>query len=519
MNWLDKHYYHKAARVMPVITATLVMMIVGSLGYLGHRTLSKLETIQNEELHQLSLLTQISSDIAQNHLYIYEHLRSAQDAVDEGAFYDKGKPLLLKMHVYEKRLQAYIKNHSKDLETTSSLKFLLEKLVNYRNNIANAIIMSSVNLELGDDLLKESTEFYVQLNKQGLEINQIIQGKLKRKAVQYHEKFTYTSLVAIFFVACLIIVSIFISRLLSRRFQEKLLMLESLFSPDRGHRESTVKVTNEISILSSAITNIENNYKFLENARQQQIEQNKLLEAQMAITQKKTMELNKVNEELKNFAYIVSHDLKAPLRAIYQLSGWIETDYAAAFDDDGREQMTLLRSRAKRMHEMIDGILEFSRIGRVKVIYEKVDLNDFFSDVVDTVGLPKHIKLDIQANLPVVLVDKVRFFQVLQNLLDNAIKYNNKAEGLIKFNYEEHEHEWSFVMQDNGIGIDKTHQQRVFGLFQTIAERDKDSGTGVGLSLIEKSVTSWDGKIFLESELGKGSKFTFTLPKERVINE
>ena len=369
-------------------------------------------------------------------MYIYENSRSAQDAVDEGAFYDKGKPLLLKMHVYEKRLQAYIKNHSKDLETTSSLKFLLKKLVNYRNNIANAIIMSSVNLELGDDLLIESTEFYVQLNKRSLQVNQFIQDKLKRKSVQYHEEFTYTSLVAIFFVACLIIVSIFISRLLSRRFQEKLLMLESLFSPDRDHRESTVKVTNEISILSSAIKNVENNYKFLENARQQQIEQNKLLEAQMAITQKKTMELNSVNEELKNFAYVVSHDLKAPLRAIYQLSAWIEEDYAAAFDDVGREQMTLLRSRAKHMHEMIDGILEYSRIGRVKMTYEKVDLNAFFSDVVEIVDLPKHIRLEIQANLPVVLVDKVRLFQVLQNLLDNAIKYNLISKNhQLKFSY------------------------------------------------------------------------------------
>ena len=519
MNYLGKLNYNKLARAMPVITAILVMIILGSLSYLGHRTLSKIENIQKEELHKLSLLTQVSSDIAENQMHIYEHLRSAQDTVDEGEFYDKGKPLLLKMHVYEKRLQAYIKNHSEDLETTTSLKSLLKKLVNYRNNISNAIIMSTVNLELGDDLLMESIQFYVQLNKQSLEINQFIQDKLKRKAIQFHEKFTYTSLVAIFFVAGLIMLSIFISRLLSRRCHEKLLTLESLFLPDREHREPATKVTNEISILSSAIKNVENNYKFLESSRQKQTEQNELLEAQMTITQEKTMELNKVNEELKNFAYIVSHDLKAPLRAIYQLSGWIEADYAAAFDDDGREQMTLLRSRAKRMHEMIDGILEFSRIGRVKEIYEKVDLNALFSDVVEIVGIPKYIKLDIQANLPVVLVDKVRFFQVLQNLLDNAIKYNDKAEGLIKFSHEEYEHKWSFVMQDNGVGIDKAHQQRVFGLFQTIAERDKDSGTGVGLSLIEKSVTSWDGKIFLESELGKGSKFTFTLPKERVINE
>ncbi len=275
--------------------------------------------------------------------------------------------------------------------------------------------------------------------------------------------------------------------------------------------EQTKLLTTQASIALHNVllmTEMQTNYDKIEHF-------NKTLEQRVA---KRTQALNEVNEELKNFAYVVSHDLKAPLRAINQLSAWIEEDYAEAFGEEGREQMSLLRGRAKRMHDMIEGILQYSRIGRTKIIYETIDLNVLFADIVNTVVPPEHIKLVVQPDLPTLTADKIRLFQVIQNLLDNAIKYNDKKEGVIQFSCEANEQHWQFSLQDNGQGIAKEHQQKVFQLFHTLAAKDTTDSTGVGLSLIEKSITNWGGKISLQSEVGKGCKFSFTLPKNRKNN-
>lgn len=229
----------------------------------------------------------------------------------------------------------------------------------------------------------------------------------------------------------------------------------------------------------------------------------------------RTASLNSANEELKHFAYVVSHDLKAPLRAINQLSGWICEDYADAFDDNGREQMALLRDRAKRMHEMIDGILQYSRVGRFVEPEELIDCNQLLADVISLIAPPAHIAVHIQADLPVIEGEKLRLFQVFQNLLDNAIKYNDKEKGIISVTCMEQHHYWQFAVTDNGPGIDKKYQEKIFQLFQTLKPKDQSESTGIGLSLIEKIVTTWGGKIWLESEVGKGSSFIFTIPKRR----
>jgi predicted ATPase/signal transduction histidine kinase len=227
----------------------------------------------------------------------------------------------------------------------------------------------------------------------------------------------------------------------------------------------------------------------------------------------RTEELNRVNEELKNFAYVVSHDLKAPLRAINQLSGWIAEDYADKFDDEGKEQMELLRSRAKRMHEMIDGILQYSRVGRIKDEVEPVDTAVLVADIIRLIAPPASIKIGINTELPVIKGEKLRVHQVFQNLLDNAVKYNDKEDGLITVSCRDLESDWEFCIADNGPGIDKKYQDKIFQLFQTLQPKDHSNSTGIGLSLIEKIVHNWGGAIRLESELGQGCRFLFTIPK------
>lgn len=235
--------------------------------------------------------------------------------------------------------------------------------------------------------------------------------------------------------------------------------------------------------------------------------------------QERTDELYRVNEELKNFAYVVSHDLKAPLRAINQLSSWIAEDYADKFDEEGREQMALLRGRAQRMHEMIDGILQYSRVGRVREMIEQVDIGRLVEEVIQLISPPDSIKIRVHSPLPVIKGEKLRLYQVFQNLLDNAVKYNDKEDGLVDVSCREEDDFWCFCIADNGPGIDKKYQERVFQLFQTLQPKDQSQSTGIGLSLIEKIVDSWGGKIWIESETGQGCSVLFTIPKIITITD
>jgi light-regulated signal transduction histidine kinase (bacteriophytochrome) len=229
--------------------------------------------------------------------------------------------------------------------------------------------------------------------------------------------------------------------------------------------------------------------------------------------QRLLQELTSANEELTNFAYVVSHDLKAPLRAIGALADWLSTDYADKFNEEGREHMSLLLSRVHRMGALIDGILQYSRVGRVRETSVPLDLNRVVSEVIDLLAPPANISITVDPSLPTVRMEPVRIQQVFQNLISNAIKYMNKPEGKIHVGCASLQKEWQFSVADNGPGIEERHFERIFQLFQTLAPRDRVESTGVGLSLVRKIVELYQGRVWLESRVGQGSTFFFTLPK------
>jgi len=224
--------------------------------------------------------------------------------------------------------------------------------------------------------------------------------------------------------------------------------------------------------------------------------------------------LERVNAELKDFAYIVSHDLKAPLRAISSLANWISTDYADNFDEDGKEQMSLLISRVKRMHNLIVGILEYSRVGRIKEEIVNIDLDELVGEAIDIISPPDHIKIEIEGELPEIQFERTRIDQVFQNLISNAVKFNNKEEGKIAISCESQGSNWKFKVSDNGPGVEKRHYDSIFKIFQTLQPRDEFESTGVGLTLIKKIIEQYDGKIWIDSVVGEGTTFFFTIPKE-----
>ena len=227
-------------------------------------------------------------------------------------------------------------------------------------------------------------------------------------------------------------------------------------------------------------------------------------------------EVEDVNRELKDFAYVVSHDLKAPLRGIKTLADWLSTDYGDKLGEDGKEQMKLLLSRVDRMHNLIDGILQYSRVGRIKEEHVRVDLNEIVPAIIDLIAPPENIAVTVEDKLPVIGAEETRIAQVFQNLLSNAIKYMDKPQGRIKVGCAQENGFWKFSVSDNGPGIEQQYFEKIFKIFQTLNARDEFESTGVGLSVVKKIVEMYDGKIWVESEVGQGSTFFFTFPKQEI---
>ncbi len=227
-------------------------------------------------------------------------------------------------------------------------------------------------------------------------------------------------------------------------------------------------------------------------------------------------QLENANNELKDFAYIVSHDLKAPLRGIKTLTDWIMTDYADKLDEDGKKQLDLLVSRVDRMHNLIDGILQYSRVGRIREKQVQVNLKELVTEAIEMISSPENIKIRVENELPTITCERTRIMQVFQNLLSNAVKYMDKPQGLIKVGCTEEKDCWKFGVTDNGPGIEEKFFGKIFQMFQTLAPRDEFESTGVGLTVVKKIVEMYGGKIWVESKVGEGSTFFFTLPKKEM---
>jgi light-regulated signal transduction histidine kinase (bacteriophytochrome) len=224
-------------------------------------------------------------------------------------------------------------------------------------------------------------------------------------------------------------------------------------------------------------------------------------------------QIESISKEFQDFVYIISHDLKAPLRAINALTEWIATDYADKFDDDGKEQLKMLTTRVNRMQNLLDGVLQYSRIGRVKEDPAPVDLNQLVREVIKYLNIPSNIHITIEGTLPVVTFEPARAEQLFQHLISNAVRFMDKPEGSVKIACVEENNFWKFSVTDNGPGIPEQHFEKIFRLFQTLQAKDQFESTGVGLTLAKKIVELNGGKIWLTSSVGQGTTFFFTLPK------
>jgi len=235
-----------------------------------------------------------------------------------------------------------------------------------------------------------------------------------------------------------------------------------------------------------------------------------------ASLKKHARELAISNAELEQFAYVASHDLQEPLRMVTSFMTQLEKKYGDAVDDKGKQYIHFAVDGAKRMRQIILDLLEFSRVGRTEDDLEEVNLNNLVNEILALYRKQIEEKKAriVFDNLPVIQTYKTPFRQVLQNLISNSLKYQaHRNAPLITISYTESNTHWQFSVKDNGIGINAAYFDKVFIIFQRLHNKDEYSGTGMGLAITKKIVENLGGKIWIESEEGKGSTFYFTVLK------
>lgn len=221
--------------------------------------------------------------------------------------------------------------------------------------------------------------------------------------------------------------------------------------------------------------------------------------------------LEKSNEELKEYAHIVSHDLKSPLRSISALTSWIKMDNMQHFNKDSLQNFDHIDITLEKMETLISDVLKFSSLDSKVDEEQEVDLDVLVKEVIHMLYIPINITIDVKNTLPKIKGDKIKFQQLFQNLIGNAIKFNDKDNGFIHINVEEQKSFYKFTIKDNGIGIEKKNFDKIFKIFQSLKKSENSSG--IGLSIVKKIVDIYKGEIWLESQINEGTTFHFTLKK------
>ncbi|WP_169546417.1 PAS domain-containing sensor histidine kinase [Sneathiella aquimaris] len=224
--------------------------------------------------------------------------------------------------------------------------------------------------------------------------------------------------------------------------------------------------------------------------------------------------LARSNKELDAFAYVASHDLKAPLRGVSQLAQFIKEDAGDQLPPDSRKDLDMLQTRVIRMSQLLDGLLQFSRVGRKEGLPEPLNMSEVIHDTIELFVPTESFTVHIQEDLPTLFAPKVAIEQVFRNLLMNCVKHHDEQTGSIWITGHSDNTEVHYFVRDDGPGIDKMYETKIFEVFQTLKSRDELEATGIGLALVKKIVELYNGRVLLEhpSE-GKGATFHLIWPK------
>lgn len=243
-------------------------------------------------------------------------------------------------------------------------------------------------------------------------------------------------------------------------------------------------------------------------AIEENISNKKLLENQR---EELVARLAKTNKELEDYAQIVSHDLKSPLRSIHSLISWIKEDSDKAFSEQTLGYFSMIENKVEKMDHLIEGILTYSKIDKENLTLESVNTHQIIQSIIDIIHIPKHVTIAIKNTLPILMADRYRIQQLFQNIIGNAVNYIERDPGYVEIASEEYVDHYVISVKDNGVGIAKEHYEKVFKTFQSYTK--SEHSTGLGLAIVKKIIEAYNGKIWIESELGEGSTFFVKLNK------
>jgi PAS domain S-box-containing protein len=231
------------------------------------------------------------------------------------------------------------------------------------------------------------------------------------------------------------------------------------------------------------------------------------------------IELERSNKELDAFAYVASHDLKAPLRAMDSLAQWIAEDAEDVLPADSRRHLQTLRQRVKRLEGLLDDLLDYSRAGQEQAPSEVVDTGVLVASIVELLAPPPAFTVTVAPDMPTLRASKAPLEQIFRNLIGNAIKHHHRLDGRVEVTAHDRRRMWEFVIADDGPGIPAAYHDRIFQMFQTLKPRDEVEGSGIGLAVVRKLITSHGGTITVESAEGQGARFRFTWSKQESRHE
>lgn len=260
---------------------------------------------------------------------------------------------------------------------------------------------------------------------------------------------------------------------------------------------------NILFVFANMLVNVQQRKENEEKIKEQETRKEALLKS-----------LEKQNKELNDYAHAVSHDLKAPLRNINALINWVKDDNDKIIDESSKESLDLVLFNVEKMDNLIKGILDFSTIDKVEKILSWIELNEVVNEILKGILIPSHFKIKVDENLPKIFTNNFMIKQVFQNLIQNAIKYNDKENGYLEIKYIEETENHLFMIKDNGVGIKKEYHEKIFQSFTKLHENSQSSG--LGLSIVKRIVETMQGKIWVESEINKGTTFFFTIPKKSI---
>jgi len=258
---------------------------------------------------------------------------------------------------------------------------------------------------------------------------------------------------------------------------------------------------------------IEVSRRAIKNVATDMMEAKEILEYQKGI-------LEDVNKELDDFTYIVSHDLKEPLRSIDAYSKFVIDDYNNKLDEEGRHYLERIRANTERMKKLIEDLLEISRLKKRGSTIEEVDIAELIGEAkmrVEYLIKQKGAEIIIKGALPKVFCDRVRLTEAFLNLITNAIKFNDKSKPVVEIGCNDKADFYEFYVKDNGIGIKEEYFDKIFEIFQRLGKREDFEGTGAGLTIVKKIIQMHKGEIWIKSKTGEGSEFYFTIPKEKSV--